>query len=679
MGNSPLRSLTREHDSKVTQERGRARSIGLIHEDDERIVNQVVQVLPTIHPAYVLRSLGESKHLFADFEYARELAGGATVRGPGETEWTLITPSNVASSLDFLGSQQVLAVDIETGTEDPILNGALIPTLGEILSVSFSWAPNRSLVAPGDLLRKYPKRFARFFETTDVQFVWHNGKFDSSFIRSQSLPARVDEDTMLMHYVLSEGVRETHGLKELAGDLLGADPNYDAPVRKYAPKRTLDYHGYAKVPRDILYPYNAKDTDYTFQLYQMFAAELNKPENASLNYAYEHILLPASPFLQKVEAHGVYVSRPYLHELRGALSKDLAGYLASARAASGDKHLNPNAPAQVLAVLRAEGHRINDTRKETLAELPRTDLVEAISKYRKTTKALGTYVDGIDERVQSDGRVHPTFLLHGTVTGRLSSRNPNMQNVPRDARVRNLFQAPEGKVLVELDYSQAELRVLAVLSGDRNLLDVYYNGRDLHDEVSKQLFPGWEDYADTVKGKEQRIRAKFVNFGIAYGRGADSLVTEFKMPMASAKQLINRWWRTFPEAHKYIFNARRAIRNGSLESPFGRRRRFAVIPDNKRSINALENEAANFSIQSTASDLTLLSAMYMSDELGKLGAHIINLVHDSILIECGPAEAEEVGAYASRVMMQTPIDELGWDIIPFTADYKVAMRWGDLK
>jgi DNA polymerase-1 len=665
LGNSALRSLSRNYNSKITQERGKLRSYGTVYEDRNFINNAVISVLPAYHPALILRAPGEFKKLQDDILYAGELVGGADRRTPGDIEYEVARAEGIGEWLDFLSTQPVLALDIETS--------GFNPRQDSILCLSVSYTANKAVVFPGPLLEKYPKRFGRFFSSPTV-FVWHNGKFDTSFLRQAGFPARVDEDTMLMHFALSEGVREEHGLKPLAADLLGAEPNYDAEVKRYL-KRKSD--SYSVVPKQVLYKYCARDTDHTFQLYQLFVQDLNK--QPSLNYAYEHVMLPASNFLQEVEKYGVYVNRNALTELRKELQAELAEQLRILQEESGNKFLNPNSPQQMKEALQTYGYNVHSTRAEVIKDLDESELTVALSAYRKASKMLGTYVEGVHERIENDGRVHSTYLIHGTATGRLSSRNPNMQNVPRDSHVRNIFQAPPDKALVELDYSQAELRVLAYLSNDPGLRQVYETGRDLHDEVSKQLFPGWEEYKDTPRGREQRVRAKFVNFGIAYGRGAESIVAEFKIPMATARLMIQRWWRAYPEAHRYIFTARRAIRQGALESPFGRRRRFALIPDNKHSVNALENEAANFVIQSTASDLTLLSAMHMHDELvQRWDAHIINLVHDSILIECQPAEAEEVGAYAQGVMEATPWDELQWSF-PFTADYKIANRWGDLK
>lgn len=496
---------------------------------------------------------------------------------------------------------------------------------------------------------------------------------------------------MLMHYLLSEGVSEPHGLKELSGDLLGADPHYDDPVKKYAPKMT---DSYANVPRELLYKYCAQDVIHTYQIHDLLAEKLQQPRYRGLDWTYRHILLPASRMLQAVEQRGVWVHKPTLETLARELNEELetaretlqreaaavwdpATYATWKGTAKPPIGFNPGSAPQLLWVLKQFGLTPHDPRsgkvstdKEALTELPQTPFVTALRDYRKAQKMLSTYVEGIYDRIEDDGRVHATYLLHGTATGRLSSRGPNMQNIPRDARIRNVFQAGPGHSLVELDYSQVELRVLAYLSGDAALSRVYEEGRDLHDEVALSLFG--EGFT-----KEQRIRAKFVNFGIAYGRGAESLVAEFKMPKHEAQAMIRGWWETFPDAHRYIMAQRAASREGKpLVTPFGRSRRFDLITNLNR--NQLENEAANFAIQSTASDLTLLSAISMQEGLREWESYIINLVHDSILIEAPSSLVQRVGEHARQVMEGIPRRALK-TTLPFTVSLGVAQAWGQLK
>jgi len=733
LGNTALRSLTGNLTAKITQERGRLRDVTL----NGTVPTTIIKVAPTYHPALILRSPGEMPKFMEDLKYFfKVLEGQGPVKDPGAVTFTVPKWEEIPDAVDYLLGFETLACDIETSGFNPRSN--------DILCIGVAGEKNKVVIFE-DAVLHHPD-FVRLYSDPGPRWVYWNGKFDAAYIRqllnsieqtrvdagapkptivasylrqSSGLlkmvtekrihtlyegdggisPVRVDEDGMLIHYMLSEGNREPHGLKDVAADLLGADPDYDKVVKSYAPKMT---DSFASVPRDILYLYAAKDVDHTFQAYQILKPRLMK--RGRMHWAYENILIPASAMLQDVERYGVWVHKPTVAKLSKELEEELGKRQAILRKVAEDglwdpkdyakwkgpsakvpKEFNPGSSYQLLYIFEQLGITPRDPRtrkvssnEPALKELPSSPFVDALRAARKAAKMLSTYVDGVWNVIDpGDGRVHSTYLLHGTATGRLSSRNPNMQNIPRDARIRDMFQAPPGRLLVELDYRQVELRVLAYLSGDPGLRRIYDEGRDLHDEVSKQLFPGWESYKDTVLGKEQRVRAKFVNFGIAYGRGAESLAAEFKMGRPEAKHMIDRWWAAFPQAQRFVQKMRGNSRSGvPIETPFGRRRRFSLITTSNQ--NALENEAINFPIQSTASDLTLLSAIDLHPRLIPLDAHIINLVHDSILIECDPGSADQVVALARQIMLDTPAYYLSTDF-PFEVSHAVAASWGQLK
>jgi len=686
LGNSAVRSLLNNHSLKITAERGKAFP-------SERGV-----VVAALHPAAVLRAFGEYPRFLADLRYAAGFLDGQQIKSPGTTRWDLVTPFNIHRVVDVLLKQPHLGADVETGGFNPRSDLLLV--------LSVAWTTNRVAVFPmhhpldreRNLLEPYHplghsfwKLIRYFLEAQGPRWIWHNGKFDTAFFHTLGIDARVDEDCMLMHYTLNEQ-RGTHDLAQLGGDYLGA-PNWkDAMAQEAIAKGYIKskQESFAKIPPSILYPYNARDADVTLQLFHELKKVITKRRNLGLPKLYEHLLIPSSKFLQEVEHTGMWVSTEYLdqadevYQARAEAERydilkvveplwDPQVYAKTTGAVKVPLVFNPGSPKQKLYILRdVLGHRIVNTRAATLEALPKNDLVDALMKWMKTNKVITTYIRGVQERIDEDGRVHATYLIHGTTTGRLSSRNPNMQNVPRDPYVRNIFQAPEGRILVELDYSQVELRVLAVFSDDAFLKSVYREGRDLHDEVSTALFgPNFSS--------EQRIRAKFLNFGIAYGRGPKSIHEEFGMPIEEASKMIRDWFRRAPQAASYIDECRRApIEGRQLKTPFGRRRRFTLVTRNN--LVPIQNEAVNFAIQSTASDLTLLSAIRMRDRLvNKWEAHVTNLVHDSILVEA-PEDGDLDGmiAYAKEVMQQLPTTILHTDV-PFEVDAKVGKKWGDFK
>lgn len=250
----------------------------------------------------------------------------------------------------------------------------------------------------------------------------------------------------------------------------------------------------------------------------------------------------------------------------------------------------------------------------------------------------------------------------------------NVQNIPTESVIRDVFVAEDGFSFIEADYSQAEIRVLAELSGDKYLGQVFIDGRDLHSEMARSIFGD----AFTV---EDRRKAKEVNFGVPYGLTEQGLAVRFNMSVESARGIIQGWFATAPEARDYIGLCRQApILRRTLETPFHRRRRFGLVtPDNVRQ---LQNEACNFPISSTASDLTLHSAIKLRSLFQyqyQRCVRIVNIVHDSILVEVANGiSIEEVSRLMISVMESRPKELIG-ATVPFVADVKVGTRWGSLE
>ena len=299
--------------------------------------------------------------------------------------------------------------------------------------------------------------------------------------------------------------------------------------------------------------------------------------------------------------------------------------------------------------------------------------IENITALRKLNKYMDTYVQGIFSVINPDGRLRCTYNLHGTETGRLSCSDPNMQNIPRDKTIKNIFKAAQGRKLVQLDYSQAELRVLAILSNDKFLIDTYINGRDLHDAVAEDMFgPGFT--------KEQRVMAKTVNFGIAYGRGASSLSETFGMSRTDAQAFIDQWFETVPGARRYINTQRqKPLKGEPCITYFGRRRHFVITNDH---LYHIQNEYVNTPIQSLASDLTMMSLIGIHQwiEQNNIDAKIVITVHDSIVLEVVDDDEviNKVAKECTRIMAEIPKHFIKNCPVPFKADAEVGYSWGAL-
>ena len=549
----------------------------------------------------------------------------------------------------------------------------------------------------------------KLFAREDITFIWHNGKFDCGRLKYLcNIDARVDEDTMLQHFCCINEKQGTHGLKELGQLYLQApawDDELDSIKREWCRhnKVPLKEFMYDSIPTETLIPYMQRDCIATYRLNNKFY-ELSRQGS---QFIYTQ-LCRASNTYGRMELNGQMIDVNYLEELEAELDKRVVQSRKRLDAVSG-KYWNPqlyaaatgakikpnmefapNSPKQLKWMLgEVMGYPVPATDATTLQNLmdeidamgdkadpDAKEFMESILEVRKYGKYLETYVLGIRDVLCADSRVRCTFNLHGTETGRLSSSKPNMQNIPRNKMIKNLIIATPGTRLLQLDYSQAELRVLAMLSGDPALIDIYVQGKDLHDAVCDMMFG-----EGSHKDKELRNLAKTINFGIAYGRGAGSIATKFKKSMREAQGIIDKWFAPMPKVKEFINNRRRmAMRGEPCVTLLGRERHF-VITDAE--LNHIQNEYINTPIQGTASDFTMLSLLDIQDYLDEHWdgiAKIVTTVHDSIILEVEdrPEYLKEIAAKCIDIMAQTPLKYVPDCPVPFVADAEIGYKWGEM-
>lgn len=650
MGGVAAQSLTGNFDLKITQERGK-----LINSDLAEL-----GILLTIHPAFILRGGGQLKDLKADLEYAMGLLGGedsSKWREPTHLVWGRDNPTKCEALRQKLLTCNDLSDDIETSGFDF--------TSDQILSVGFSSSanPTEVLIFPGDQLEA-----ARGL-IEHPGMCWHNGKFDIKFLRRRGFKARVDDDTMLLSYCLNEN-HGVHDLEQLMANELRA-PDYKDMLKPWVPKKT---DSYSNVPPDVLYKYHAIDLCGTAMVRPILRKRV--AQDPVLEKLYTKVLIPASEMLARVEDRGMLIDPERVEENKEYLTKELTKANAQLNEVAGWQ-INPNSHKQV-AVLLYDQLKFRKTRygrstaKEVVALLPQDHpAIKALKICRRMGKMLSTYTDSFLALRDSEGLIHSTYLLHGTPTGRLASRNPNLQNIPREPRFKGMIIARPGRRLLEADLNQAELRSLACLSEDDFLCAIYRdNTRSLHKEVAKDRY-GLNYTPD------QYIRAKAVNFGIVYGRSAFSIAEEFSCSKREAQEDIDAWWERSPKARDFVNKCRNApLRGQVIVTPFGRKRRFGVV--SRENLIAVQNAAANFPHQSIASDINLTAAIEAQPYLEAIDCYIINLVHDSIIVDIPDNNAVE--EQASRIlqdMMQSKPIEWGITTVPFLADVKSSYRWGD--
>lgn len=615
--------------------------------------------------------------------------------------------------LKHILQNKLVTVDIETkdvGYEDNYL-----------LSIGFAWDETKCWAFkrvpikgskydglsedPNQMFRCYLK-FKELLTDPNITYGWHNGKFDCNRLSYIcNVPARVDEDTMLKHYACINEKRGTHGLKELGQLYLQApawDDELDKIKREYCKKNKLKLaeFTYDIIPVETLIPYMQRDCIATYKLLKVFN-NLARPES---DFIYRK-LCEASNVYGRLEFNGIKVDIDHLDDLDFDLEMEIkeaqknfdqvAGKIwdpaTYAQETGANVKLtdtfNMKSPKQLKWMLtKVMGYPINSTDALTIDGLVEDcekglvsdplakQFLESIAVLRKANKYMDTYVQGIRKVLCRDLRVRGTYNLHGTETGRLSSNNPNMQNIPRNKKIKNIICAEKGYRLVQLDYSQAELRVLAMLSGDQSMIETYKAGIDLHDAVARDMFgPDFD--------KEQRNMAKTINFGIAYGRGATSISENFGKTKQESQEIINKWFESKPMVKKYIDTQRRKpLRGEPCTTILGRRRHFVITDE---TLYHVQNEYINTPIQSVASDFTMLSLLNIDKfiEASGIDAKIVATVHDSIILEVKDDRPiiDLVAKTCKRIMAETPLQYVPDCPVPFRADVETGYSWGALE
>jgi len=323
--------------------------------------------------------------------------------------------------------------------------------------------------------------------------------------------------------------------------------------------------------------------------------------------------------------------------------------------------------------------------KQSLPPRANTLMLDTLIEHSALHQRYTTFIAGLAQRIARDGRVHANFNLGVTRTGRLSSSKPNLQNIPREKEFRNIFTASDGMQLVKADYSQIELRVLAVVARDENMIDIFQSGRDFHAETARRVFniPN-----DAEVSKELRSRAKGVNFGVAYGEGAYGLARNIGITLEQAEEFITAYYSLFHGLHAWQEKTKAFVRmHGYVQSIFGRRRMIAnatikpyAQPDWRKLVGAAYRMAVNTPIQSAASDMCLCSANALAKRFTvlKLDARVLSIVHDEIITECADALVPRVADLIRMTMTREPLRWVGkwFTDVPIIVDVEGGKSWG---
>lgn len=576
------------------------------------------------------------------------------------------------------------SIDLETNGFDPFKNG--------ILCIAIGLSHTEAAIITPPLLRDPGaiKMIREWFGCEDVEWVCHNAKFDCRFLMNNryiQMAPPVKHDTMLLHYVLDERLG-THGLKRLSRVKLGA-PDYEGYLHALLPSQETSYQ---YIPRKILYEYAALDVCYTLQLLTRLQTELSQGWS-ELSRLYAFIIEAANAFIE-IENYGLLVDQKLVNQAWVDFEEEIDDKLQQLKDIVGDQNFNPKSSKQVASYLYDtlgleevrlfRNHKARSTAREAIDKLyalhPDVQFLQTLVDMRSVQKLHSTYVVPVKEKTTAQGRLHTDFMFHGTVTGRLASSKPNLMNVPRTTKnkyaktIRNFFVAAPGNVYVGCDYSGMELRIATQFAEEPVWRDAFVAGRDLHAEVSSRLFgPNWTP--------EHRMIAKMLNFGLLYGRGADSIATERGIPLREAENIVKAYFAAVPMIARYLNWVKNEARTkGVLTTPVGRMRRFGYIT--KQNFGRVSSQAANYRVQSTASDCCVRAAIDMhnwSKENPEIEAKVLLLVHDFIMVECPEQHQELVSERLKFYMKNAPISLFNATYVPFETDHHVATSWGALK
>lgn len=673
-----------------------------------------VRVIPTLHPAACLRQSDMFPSLVAD------VAKVVTPFVPW-SEPVVHVYDEDGEAISFLASipeGEEVTVDIEVDIDKDTSYDH--PDRYQLLCVGFCWEDGVAHVVGEEALKSEWVINALKDALLRIKIDNQNVKFDLAGLYPVVGPLSGNFDTMLAHYCLDERTVGIHGLKEMAVEELGA-PDYAAEIRRYVSGPAFQnedgetYYGYGKIPRPVLYKYNGYDVVATYRLKQKFIPKLEagtKPdwwdESFCGRYEFHNLrwlhdfLVDKGNELMYVELNGIKVDKEYIAELwkqYEASLEEIENALNTVLINSGWHEINPRSPQQVKAVLIDHFRvRARDTAKDTLKlireqmlvkyedqayDMDLYNFVDILLRYREEHKLFSTYVKGISKRTYRS-RIHSTYKLHGTVTGRLSSRNPNMQNIPRRKIIKKMFiPSSEDRVFVNADYKQAELRTLAWLADEPFLKDILDDpDRDLFDELTPGMYKGLTK-ADVAAGivseeewKDIRVRVKAFVYGLGYGRKYQSIAAEYRMPRSEAREMAEGFMAQIPNVVEWQHWVHSHIKQGrDLITPFGRHRRFHLITDDNW--EDIQNEALAFLPQSTSSDVCLRAMARVRRDLRGTGAFIRNIVHDNILVDCSSDMADDIASLLDRRMGESG-QELVGDYVKYAVDITVGKNWGEV-
>jgi len=574
-----------------------------------------------------------------------------------------------------LAAEPAFCFDTETDGLDPLT--------ARLVGLAFSTAPGKASYVPvaprPDSTPRTPPELEAFrdlFANPGALKVGHNLKFDLAILHTAGIHVEGPFfDTMIAHALL-EPERTRHGMDDLAQALLGYHP---IPIEQLIGPKGPDQKSMAQVPLAEIAEYAAEDADVTWRLHQVLAPKLTAQD---LDRVFHQVEMPLIPALVAMETEGIRVDAAALAEYSRALAQDLAEAEADIHRLAGHP-FNVQSNKQLGTVLFDELRLVEKPRKtptgqyatdeQTLQSLaPTHEIVRRLLDHRTVAKLKSTYADALPKAIHPlTGRVHTSFHQAVAATGRLSSVDPNLQNIPirteRGQEIRKAFVAREGWRLMSADYSQIELRIIAALAREQAMIEAFRQGLDIHAATAARVF---NVPIDAVT-PEMRRRAKMVNFGIAYGISAFGLAQRLGIPRTEAADIIRHYFESYPGIRGYMDQTIATARsNGAVRTLTGRRRALPTINDSNATVRgAAERNAINTPIQGTAADMIKIAMATIHREIHRLGlqSRLLLQVHDELVFDLAPNEESQLRPLVESAMR---------DALPLPGDVPIEVEIG---
>ena len=578
-----------------------------------------------------------------------------------------------------LVSELLLQKEVCFDTETTSLN----ELEAELVGMAFSWEKHKGYYVlfpeSKELTQEILEIFRPFFENSSITKIGQNLKYDIKVLAKYNIQVIGNLfDTMIAHYLLNPDAK--HNMDILSENYLHYSP---ISIETLIGKKGKGQLSMRQVPPQEQKEYAVEDTDVTLQLKNIFEQQLQKYNAEKL---FSQIESPLVQVLADMELEGIRIDVPFLKSLSNDIEKDIFSLQQAVYEQAGET-FNLSSPKQLGDILFEKLKLISKPKKtktgqyatseEILSELaPKHKIVANVLEYRQLQKLQSTYIDALPKEVNSTtGRVHTTYMQAVTATGRLSSNNPNLQNIPirteRGQQIRKAFiPRNEDYTLLSADYSQIELRVIAALSGEKNMIEAFLQNQDIHRSTAAKVFN--VDIQSVTR--EQRSHAKTVNFGIIYGVSAFGLSNQTELSRSESKELIDTYYQTYPQLKVFIDKQIHFAReNGYVETILGRRRYLPDINSRNQVVRgAAERNAVNAPIQGSAADIIKIAMINIYNLLkdNKLKTKMLLQVHDELIFDVPKNELDFV-----KPLIKKTMEEAYQFAVPLVVDLGIGKNW----